>query len=116
MGRIGAVIPVVPVALVATVLREQPHRWFSPLELASEAYACCTASKPPAPTSTSRARTSTTPGGRPAHAAAAQPRARERRRHAADGAGRERTVAYYANSIAHLLPAGLRLESVAAAS
>jgi glycerol-3-phosphate O-acyltransferase len=38
MARIGAVVPVVPVALVATVLRRQPERWFSPLELAAEAY------------------------------------------------------------------------------
>ncbi|HXT19108.1 MAG TPA: 1-acyl-sn-glycerol-3-phosphate acyltransferase, partial [Thermoanaerobaculia bacterium] len=37
MERIGAVVPVVPVALVSTVLREQPERWFSPLELAAEA-------------------------------------------------------------------------------
>ena len=117
MGRIGAVIPVVPVALVATVLREQPHRWFSPLELASEAYALLHRLEA-------------------AGAHVYQPRQdfdyalevglrmlrlRNLVRENADGMllmapGEEQTVAYYANSIAHLLPAGLRLESVAAAS
>lgn len=117
MGRIGAVIPVVPVALVATVLRDQPQRWFSPLELASEAYALLHRLEE-------------------AGAHVYQPRQdfdyalevglrmlRLRRlvRENDDGMllmapGEEATVAYYANSIAHLLPAGTRLESVAAAS
>jgi glycerol-3-phosphate O-acyltransferase len=117
MGRIGAVIPVVPVALVATVLRDQPQRWFSPLELASEAYALLHRLEA-------------------AGAHVYQPRQdfdyalevglrmlRLRRlvRENDDGMllmapGEEQTVAYYANSIAHLLPAGVRLESVAAAS
>ncbi len=39
MDRVGQVIPVVPVAIVAAVLRRQPERRFSPLELAAEAYA-----------------------------------------------------------------------------
>jgi glycerol-3-phosphate O-acyltransferase len=115
MGRIGAVIPVVPVALVATVLREQPRRWFSPLELASEAYALLHRLEQ-------------------AGAHVYQPRQdfdyalevglrmlRLRRlvRENADGMllmapGEEATVGYYANSIAHLLPAGARLEAIAA--
>ena len=117
MGRIGAVIPVVPVALVATVLREQPHRWFSPLELASEAYALLHRLEA-------------------AGAHVYQPRQdfdyalevglrmlrlRNLVSENADGMllmapGEEQTVAYYANSIAHLLPSGVRMESVAAAS
>jgi glycerol-3-phosphate O-acyltransferase len=117
MERIGAVIPVVPVALVATVLRDQPQRWFSPLELASEAYALLHRLED-------------------AGAHVYQPRQdfdyalevglrmlRLRRlvRENDDGMllmepGEEATVAYYANSIAHLLPAGTRLESAAAAS
>jgi glycerol-3-phosphate O-acyltransferase len=39
MGRVGAVIPVVPVALVASVLQREPGRRFSTLELTAEAYA-----------------------------------------------------------------------------
>ncbi|HEV8632546.1 MAG TPA: 1-acyl-sn-glycerol-3-phosphate acyltransferase [Thermoanaerobaculia bacterium] len=39
MARIGTAVPVVPVALVATVLRREPERSFSALELAAEAYA-----------------------------------------------------------------------------
>lgn len=117
MGRIGAVVPVVPVALVATVLREQPHRWFSPLELASEAYALLHRLEA-------------------AGAHVYQPRQdfdyalevglrmlrlRNLVRENADGMllmapGEEQTVAYYANSITHLLPSGMRLESVAVAS
>ena len=117
MGRIGSVIPVVPVALVATVLREQPHRWFSPLELASEAYALLHRLEA-------------------AGAHVYQPRQdfdyalevglrmlrlRNLVRENENGMllmapGEEQTVAYYANSIAHLLPAGMRMESVAAAS
>ena len=117
MGRIGAVIPVVPVALVATVLREQPHRWFSPLELASEAYALLHRLEA-------------------AGAHVYQPRQdfdyalevglrmlrlRNLVRENADGMllmapGEEQTVAYYANSIAHLLPSATRLESIAATS
>jgi glycerol-3-phosphate O-acyltransferase len=106
MDRIGAVVPVVPVALVSTVLREQPARWFSPLELAAEAYALLHRLEA-------------------AGAHVYQPRQdfdyalevglrmlRLRRLvlENADGMlqlapGEEATVGYYANSIAHLLPA-----------
>ena len=107
MERIGAVVPVVPVALVATVLREQPQRWFSPLELAAEAYALLHRLEA-------------------AGAHVYQPRQdfdyalevglrmlRLRRLIVENEQGmlqlvpeEEATVAYYANSIAHLLPDG----------
>ena len=106
MGRIGAVIPVVPVALVATVLRRQPERRFSPLELAAECYTLL----------------HELDGG---GARVYLPRQdfdyaftvglrmlTLRRLVTEDGEGllqlmpgEEATVAYYANSIAHLLPA-----------
>jgi glycerol-3-phosphate O-acyltransferase len=112
MERIGAVVPVVPVALVATVLRAQPRRWFSPLELAAEAYALLHRLE-----------------GAGAHVY--QPRRdfdyalevglrmlRLRRLVVANDAGmlqlvpeEETTVAYYANSIAHLLPAAKVVEA-----
>ncbi len=117
MERIGAVIPVVPVALVATVLREQPQRWFSPLELAAEAYALLHRLEA-------------------AGAHVYQPRQdfdyalevglrmlRLRRLVIENEQGmlqlvpeEETTVAYYANSIAHLLPAAEAVGATAAAA
>jgi glycerol-3-phosphate O-acyltransferase len=38
MERIGEAVPVVPVALVATVLLREPQRAFSPLDVTAEAY------------------------------------------------------------------------------
>jgi glycerol-3-phosphate O-acyltransferase len=117
MERIGAVVPVVPVALVATVLREQPRRWFSPLELAAEAYALLHRLEA-------------------AGAHVYQPRQdfdyalevglrmlRLRRLVVQNEQGmlqlvpeEETTVAYYANSIAHLLPDGAQSAPYAAAA
>ena len=39
MARIGAVVPVLPVPLVATVLLRDPQRAYSPLELKAEVHA-----------------------------------------------------------------------------
>jgi glycerol-3-phosphate O-acyltransferase len=107
MTRIGAVIPVVPAALVATVLRGQPERRFSPLELAGEAYellhrlvaagACVYVPRQDVD-----------------YALTVGMRTLRLRRLLVEdeegllrlAPGEEAAVAYYANSIAHLLPGG----------
>jgi glycerol-3-phosphate O-acyltransferase len=106
MRRIGAVVPVVPVALVAAALRRSPGRSFSQLELAAEAYALLHELEA-------------------AGAHVYQPRQdfdyalevglrmlqlRNLLVESEPGLwreapGEEATIAYYANSIAHLLPA-----------
>jgi len=105
MGRIGAVVPVVPVALVASVLRAEPTRRFAPLELAAESFGLMRALE-------ARGARVYVPRSDPDYALEVGLRMLRLRRLVVEEEGtlrvmpgEERAVAYYANSIAHLVAA-----------
>jgi glycerol-3-phosphate O-acyltransferase len=106
MRRIGAVVPVVPVALVATVMLREPQRHFTELELAAEALALLRELE-------ARGACVYLPRHDVGYALGVGLRMLRLRRLVVErdgllspAPGEEPVVGYYARSIEHLLPAG----------